>query len=47
MNLAMILKLPVIFYVDNNGFGEFTGVDYAVGALSIADRAAAFGMQAK
>ncbi|NIB41651.1 thiamine pyrophosphate-dependent dehydrogenase E1 component subunit alpha [Pseudomaricurvus alkylphenolicus] len=47
MNLAVILKLPVIFYCENNGVGEGTGVDYAVGADSIADRAAAFGMPAK
>jgi pyruvate dehydrogenase E1 component alpha subunit len=47
MNLAVILKLPVIFYCENNGVGEGTGVDYAVGAASIADRAAGFGMPAK
>lgn len=47
MNLAVILKLPVVFYCENNGVGEGTGVDYAVGAASIADRAAGFGMPAK
>ncbi len=47
MNLAVVLKLPVIFYCENNGVGEGTGVDYAVGAASIADRAAGFGMPAK
>lgn len=47
MNLAVVLQLPVIFYVENNGFGEFTGVDYAVGAPSIADRASSFGMPTK
>lgn len=47
MNLAVILKLPVVFYCENNGVGEGTGVDYAVGADSIAERAASFGMPAK
>ena len=47
MNLAVILQLPVIFYCENNNFGEGTGVEYAVGASSIAERAAAFGMPAK
>jgi pyruvate dehydrogenase E1 component alpha subunit len=47
MNLAVVLNLPVIFYCENNGVGEGTGVDYAVGAASIADRAAGFGMPAK
>lgn len=47
MNLAVVLNLPVIFYCENNGVGEGTGVDYAIGAASIADRAAGFGMPAK
>jgi acetoin:2,6-dichlorophenolindophenol oxidoreductase subunit alpha len=47
MNLAVVLKLPVIFYCENNGFGEGTGVSYAVGAKSIAERAKGFGMPAK
>ncbi len=46
MNLAVVLKLPVIFVFENNHYSEHTGVDYAVGADSIADRAAAFGMYA-
>lgn len=44
MNLAVVLKLPVIFVIENNGYGEGTGADYAVGANDIAARAAAFGM---
>ena len=28
MNLASVLKLPVLFVFENNGYGEFTGVDY-------------------
>ena len=46
MNLAVVLKLPVIFVFENNRYSEHTGVAYAVGADSIADRAAAFGMKA-
>lgn len=46
MNLAVVLKLPVIFVFENNGFGEGTGHDYAVGSRDIAGRAAAFGMPA-
>lgn len=47
MNLAVVLGLPAIFVFENNGYGEGTGVSYAVGADSIADRAAGFGMPAK
>jgi pyruvate dehydrogenase E1 component alpha subunit len=46
MNLAVVLQLPCIFMFENNGFGEGTGVDYAVGSHDIAGRAAAFGMPA-
>lgn len=46
MNMAVVLKLPVIFMFENNGYGEFTGSSYAVGAESIAKRAAGFGMPA-
>ncbi len=46
MNLAVVLKLPVVFIFENNGFGEGTGHDYAVGSRDIAGRAAAFGMPA-
>lgn len=46
MNMAVVLDLPILFVVENNGFGEATGRDYAVGATSIAARAASFGMPA-
>lgn len=46
MNMAVVLKLPVVFVIENNGYGEGTGVSYAVGAHDIAARAAAFGMPA-
>ncbi|RQM36055.1 thiamine pyrophosphate-dependent dehydrogenase E1 component subunit alpha [Rhodococcus ruber] len=46
MNMAVVLELPIVFVIDNNGFGEATGRDYAVGTPSIAARAASFGMPA-
>ncbi len=46
MNMAVVLKLPVVFIFENNGYGEGTGCDYAVGADSIARRAESFGMPA-
>ena len=47
MNMAVTLALPAIFAIENNGYGEHTGADYAVGADSIAERAGAFGMPAE
>lgn len=47
MNLAVVLKVPAIFVIENNGFGEHTPASYSVGAVSIAARAAAFGMPAE
>ncbi len=47
MNMAVVLKVPAIFIIENNGYGEHTAASYAVGASSIADRAAAFGMPAE
>ncbi|MCZ8133287.1 MAG: thiamine pyrophosphate-dependent dehydrogenase E1 component subunit alpha [Steroidobacteraceae bacterium] len=44
MNMAVVLALPVLFVFENNGYGEGTGADYAVGSRSIAERAAGFGM---
>lgn len=44
MNLAVVLKLPAIFVIENNGYGEGTGVAYHCGASSLAERAASFGM---
>jgi len=43
LNMASILKLPLIFLYENNGYAEFTGVSYHLGG-NIARRAAAFGM---
>jgi acetoin:2,6-dichlorophenolindophenol oxidoreductase subunit alpha len=46
MNLAVVLQLPAIFVFENNGYGEYTGVSYAVGSHDIAGRAGGFGMPA-
>ncbi|MCK9467870.1 MAG: thiamine pyrophosphate-dependent dehydrogenase E1 component subunit alpha [Porticoccaceae bacterium] len=46
LNLAVVLKLPHIFMFENNGYGEGTGVDYALGSEDIASRSGAFGMPA-
>lgn len=46
MNYAVVLKLPVIFAIENNGYGEHTGVDYASGS-DMTTRSAAFGMAAE
>ncbi|OGT82194.1 MAG: ABC transporter substrate-binding protein, partial [Gammaproteobacteria bacterium RIFCSPLOWO2_12_FULL_52_10] len=46
MNFAVVLKLPVIFAVENNGYGEHTGISYHLGCGDIAARSAAFGMPA-
>ena len=45
MNYAVVLKLPMIFAIENNGYGEHTGVSYANGS-DMTERAAAFGMAA-
>lgn len=46
INMAVVLKLPVIFVFENNGMGEATGAEFAVGSGDIAGRAAGFGLPA-
>lgn len=46
MNMAVVLNLPVVFVFENNGMGEATGAEFAVGAPSIAKRAEGFGLPA-
>jgi pyruvate dehydrogenase E1 component alpha subunit len=46
MNMAVVLRAPVIFVFENNGYSEHTGADYAVGSKDIAGRARGFGMPA-
>ncbi|MGI9247358.1 MAG: thiamine pyrophosphate-dependent dehydrogenase E1 component subunit alpha [Steroidobacteraceae bacterium] len=47
LNFSAVLKLPMIFMYENNGYSEFTGVRYHLGGADIATRAAAFGMPAE
>jgi pyruvate dehydrogenase E1 component alpha subunit len=47
MNLAVVLKAPVIFVFEDNGYAEHTGTGYAVGSRDIAGRARGFGMAAE
>ena len=44
LNFAVVLKLPHVFMFENNGYGEGTGANYALGCESLADRNRAFGM---
>ena len=45
MNLAGVLKLPLLFVIENNGYGETAAVTWhAAGGGDIVKRAAAFGM---
>ena len=46
MNMAVVLKAPLIFAFENNHYSEHTGVAYAVGAKDMASRAEGFGMKA-
>ena len=44
LNLSSIWKLPCIFVVENNGYGEATSCKYSVACQDIADRATGFNM---
>ncbi|MEO1081720.1 MAG: thiamine pyrophosphate-dependent dehydrogenase E1 component subunit alpha [Pseudomonadota bacterium] len=46
MNFAASLKLPLIFAIESNGYGEHTLADYAAPG-DLTERAAAFGMAAE
>ncbi len=46
MNLAVALELPVLFVMENNGFGQSTASTYASGSTSFTQRAASFGLVA-
>ncbi|MGH0031178.1 MAG: thiamine pyrophosphate-dependent dehydrogenase E1 component subunit alpha [Myxococcota bacterium] len=45
LNMAANWKLPVVYVVENNGFGEFTPTEFVVPVKDIADRAASYGMR--
>ena len=47
MNMAVVLNVPCIFAIEDNGYGEHTATSYAVGAPSMAERAKSFGMAAE
>jgi TPP-dependent pyruvate/acetoin dehydrogenase alpha subunit len=44
MNMAVCLKVPKIFVMENNGYSENTGASYSSGGIDIAARAESFGM---
>jgi TPP-dependent pyruvate/acetoin dehydrogenase alpha subunit len=44
VNLAAVWNLPVVYVVENNGWGEFTPTDYAVPVRDIAVRATSYGI---
>lgn len=46
MNLASIYKLPVIYVLENNGYGQFTSTSRASGCNRFGDRAEAFCLRA-
>jgi TPP-dependent pyruvate/acetoin dehydrogenase alpha subunit len=47
MNMAVVLRVPAIFVLENNGYSEHTGAAYAVGSGDLAGRARGFGMAAE
>jgi pyruvate dehydrogenase E1 component alpha subunit len=47
MNMAVVLKVPAIFVIEDNGYSEHTGASYSVGSQDIAGRSRAFGMAAE
>ena len=47
LTMAAVLKLPMIFMYENNGYAEFTGTAYHLGGADIAKRAGSFGMPAE
>lgn len=44
LNLAAVLRLPALYVIENNGYGEATPVEYHVTIENLADRAAAYGI---
>jgi acetoin:2,6-dichlorophenolindophenol oxidoreductase subunit alpha len=44
LNLAGILRLPVVFVCENNLYGEYTRINLTTPVENIADRAASYGM---
>jgi TPP-dependent pyruvate/acetoin dehydrogenase alpha subunit len=46
LNMAANWKLPAVYVVENNGWGEFTPTEFAVPVRDIAVRAGSYGMRA-
>jgi pyruvate dehydrogenase E1 component alpha subunit len=44
LNIASILKLPAVFVIENNGYGEATPVAYHVNIRDLAARASSYGI---
>ncbi len=44
VNLAAVLRLPAIFVVENNHYGEFTAQDHQGAITRLSDRAASYGI---
>jgi pyruvate dehydrogenase E1 component alpha subunit len=44
LNLAAIYRLPAVFVIENNGYGEATPVEYHVNVRDLAIRAEAYGI---
>jgi pyruvate dehydrogenase E1 component alpha subunit len=44
LNLAAVLKLPVLFVIENNQYAEATHIRYAVAIGNLSERAKAYGM---
>lgn len=47
LNLAKLWDLPVLFVVENNGYGMGTGIEYSHAVTDLASRASAYNMPAK
>jgi pyruvate dehydrogenase E1 component alpha subunit len=47
LTMASNWKLPVVYVVENNGFGEFTPTDFVVPVKDIADRAGSYAMRSE
>ena len=43
MNMAVVLKVPAIFVIENNYYSEHTSINYAVGCDDLKARTEAFG----